>query len=172
MEHRWIVGPIVVAMREHGSGRRSPTARGTGEEMLAQLIREFVGVDLPVGRRCPNCGAADHGRPTVQGNVLTLSVSYGSGAVAVAAAPSAAIAALGVDIEEGAADVEAIPGITLRDWARVEAAMKADGRAALLDPSAALLHPDGVRFPGARAWVSTVLDAPAGFQLALAHRAL
>lgn len=140
--------------------------------MLTEIVRELVGADLPVGRRCPNCGSTVHGRPVVPGDRLALSVSYGSGAVAVAAAPSAAIAALGVDIEAGAADVEAIPGLTLRDWARVEAAMKADGRASLLDPSAALLDPDGVRFSGVRAWASTVLDAPAGFQLALAHRAL
>lgn len=138
--------------------------------MLTEIIRELVGVDLPVGRRCPNCGATDHGRPIVPGDALTLSLSYTSGAVAVAAAPRETVAALGVDIEAGVADLEAIPGLSLRDWTRVESAMKADGRASLLDPRAALLDQNSVRFPDGRAWVSTVLDAPAGFQLTLAHR--
>ncbi|MCD2497252.1 hypothetical protein [Microbacterium nymphoidis] len=170
MEHRWSVGPITVAVRKHDGARRSPIARDAGSLLLTDLVRELTGAEAAVRRLCPNCGATDHGRPVVPRRDVVLSLSYAPGAVAVAAAPGDAIDGLGIDIEAGLAETEAISGVCLRDWTRLEAAMKADGRASMLDPATAVVSGDHVSFPGAPPWSSTVLPVPGPFQAAIAYR--
>ena len=170
MEHRWNIGSIIVMVRGYDGDRRSPIARNVGSLLLAELARELTGTVVPVLRLCPTCGATDHGRPVVPGNELALSLSYAPGAVAVAAAARDAVEGLGIDIEAGLPGAEAIPGVCLQDWTRLEAAMKADGRASLLDPAAASVARWQISFPGAPPWSTTVLPAPAPFQVAIAYR--
>lgn len=87
---------------------------------------------------CPRCGGA-HGRPTAPGRDTVISVTYAGGFAIVAVLPAAAGASLGVDAQAGLSDGPATmdrvrPGTTVREWTRIEAALKADGRGLAVDP--------------------------------------
>jgi 4'-phosphopantetheinyl transferase len=103
-------------------------------------------------------------------------VSYAAGLAVVAAAPAGAARAIGVDAEAGPdRPMPALAGLfaprhppTLREWTRIEAALKADGRGLRVEPR-------DVRLDGATAVVpssATVelfdVDGPAGLVVSFA----
>ena len=114
---------------------------------------------LAVRRRCAGCGAASHGKPSIEGVALSMSRSHGT--VMAAAAPAGT--SLGADIERVPAQVFAGfddfalapeertgpdgPGLTdagrIRLWVAKEAALKAAGVGLAVDPSSVRLVPAG-----------------------------
>jgi 4'-phosphopantetheinyl transferase len=126
---------------------------------------------------CPRCGGA-HGRLTTPGRDTGISVTYAGGLAIVAVLPEAAGAAIGVDAQAGTAGDQAAmdgvrPGTTVREWTRIEAALKADGRGLAVDPGRVRLEdqPDGWRaiVPGRGAPILGVdVDGPAGLVVSLA----
>lgn len=107
--------------------------------LVAQLAPESVAT-VTISRRCSTCGAEDHGSPSIPGAPAVVSIAYVGAAVAVAAAPQAEAAAVGVDLERVTAagrhaplaELGALfaPGAapSLEGWTLLEAALKADGR--------------------------------------------
>ncbi|WP_125131419.1 chemotaxis protein CheY [Microbacterium sp. 10M-3C3] len=87
---------------------------------------------------CSRCGG-DHGRPVLRGGGPALSIAYAGGYAVVAVAAEAS--AVGIDAEPERSDDLNLDrvlraGAGLRDWVRVEAVLKADGRALRIDPGA------------------------------------
>jgi len=147
--------------------------------MLREMIVSLCpGVDPSLATSCPRCGADDHGPLRAVSAPVVVSVSYSGPFVAVAAAPSSAATALGIDIELGAADA-ALDGLatlfapadppTRREWTAIEAAVKADGRGLNVSPERVRLDADRAHVPGAGlALAIHSLDAPAGLTATLA----
>jgi len=199
---------IRVAWREVPAGSKR---RDVSRALLAEL--------LPGARftsRCPACGA-DHGRVRVEGADAAASVSYAGGWAVVATASGHE--SVGVDAVPGnAAGLErvlppvvcdrpagletsatraeaghrAAGGEQARAWARVEAVLKADGRALGVDPRCVEVTLNGARWSarvrspssdsaeagddgeaGARErrWRGWDLDGPDGVVLAVAVEA-
>jgi hypothetical protein len=78
----------------------SGASRSADREALRAFVAEVTGTDIAlvrVARRCPHCGAADHGRPLarVAGRGVGVSLARTTSALALAVGP----AALGVDVE-------------------------------------------------------------------------
>jgi 4'-phosphopantetheinyl transferase len=98
----------------------------------------------PVGRLCPRCGSADHGRPRLADRHVSLAYADGLALVAVADL------AVGVDLER---DGPAPEGFSdRRAWTRYEALVKATGEGIRRDPA-------GIdRIDAQTAWLS--LPAP------------
>ncbi|MDZ8171917.1 hypothetical protein [Microbacterium xanthum] len=98
------------------------------------LLRELA-AGAGISRVCTRCGG-DHGAPLIDGGRVRGSASYvrdGRGhviAAVVAVAPRQGISGFGIDAQAGEPEdptgVDGVP--TLRDWVRIEAAAKADGR--------------------------------------------
>ncbi|MDQ1131060.1 chemotaxis protein CheY [Microbacterium sp. SORGH_AS_0888] len=115
-------------------------------EVSRALVRELAGAPLELVQRCARCGAEDHGPLRVVGRGPQVSVAYatsrtGAPTLAVAAV-GAGPGAIGVDAEytvdavrerAGVGPVLGRAGADIRDWVRVEAALKADGRGLLVD---------------------------------------
>lgn len=148
--------------------------RDTSRALLTELLpgARFVS-------RCPLCGG-DHGRIRVEGVDAAVSVSYLPGWTVVAVTRE--YGRIGVDaVPTDAAGLERVlPGETdARDWARVEAVLKADGRGLAVDPAQVVVEESA---DGWRAWIvehpddrnSTAewrgwdLDGPEGVVAALA----
>ena len=107
---------------------------------------------------CARCGGS-HGRPRVEDIAAEISVAYAGRRAYAASVPRSHAVSLGIDAEEGddrsPAGVERMrPATTLRDWTRIEAALKADGRGLAVDP--ALVRIDG----GPDAWTATLPGRP------------
>ncbi len=151
--------------------------------LLAEAIRAVAGpdADLAISTTCERCGA-EHGRVRHAGGQVELSVSYAGDLVVVAAAPAVATAGIGVDVETDDADEarraaelaplfapEAAP--SLEKWTRIEAVLKADGRALRVEPAAVtfsehipLAHVPGAALP----FEVATLPGPAGYVLSAA----
>jgi hypothetical protein len=76
------------------------TSRGADREALLAFVAEVTGTDrglVRVDRRCPHCGAADHGRPvaSVAGGRIGVSLARTPGVTVLAVGPDP----LGVDLE-------------------------------------------------------------------------
>ena len=135
------------------SGRGS---RAADREALVALVTDVTDTApalVRVVRRCPHCGAADHGRPTAvaDGHDLGVSLSRTTGVLALAVGPGPDM--IGVDVERpsrvAAADLDAFtPGERERAarsgsaavhrtacWAVKEAVLKRDGRGLRVDPT-------------------------------------
>jgi 4'-phosphopantetheinyl transferase len=145
----------VVAVPAERSARRA-AARSAASALLAR-IAGVPGSDVRISAVCPDCGG-DHGRPIVTGTDGSVSVAHPSAGIAVIAA-SVAHPAIGVDAEPDTAAAraraaEALPGRedALRDWVRIEAALKADGRGLRVDPETVLLADGVATVPGGSAW--------------------
>jgi hypothetical protein len=137
-------------------------SRASDREALVAFVAEVTGSDpglVRVDRRCPDCGAPDHGRPeaSVSGVPVGAGLARTSGVTVLAVGP----APLGVDVERPSR-VAAAPldvfSVGERDratgdvpvsvhltacWAVKEAVLKRDGRGLRVDPSAveAVLRP-------------------------------
>jgi 4'-phosphopantetheinyl transferase len=135
------------------TGRGSRTA---DREALVAFVAEVTHTDpalVRVARRCPHCGAADHGRPAavVDGQHRDVSLSRTTGVLALALGPTTS-GTIGVDVERAsrvsAAPLDVFtPGEQDRAarsgsvavhrtacWAVKEAVLKRDGRALRVDP--------------------------------------
>jgi 4'-phosphopantetheinyl transferase len=118
------------------------TRRVLAHELATTLVADLVpdAAAFEIVRRCPHCGADDHGTPRVPGAPVVVSVAYAGAAVAVAVAPQAEAAAVGVDLERVPAAGRHAPlaelgplfapgaAPSLEGWTLLEAALKADGR--------------------------------------------
>lgn len=118
---------------------------GAGRKLLRSLVAELTGSVPLLRSSCPHCGGDDHGIVQAGPLPVVLSVSYaGSLVVVVAAITGDGIAGVGVDIEPRH------PRLPMRDltplfapsrppdiagWTRLEAAVKADGRALRIPPA-------------------------------------
>jgi 4'-phosphopantetheinyl transferase len=127
--------------------------RGTavdGHAMLRALVAELAAVapeDVRIVARCPDCGG-EHGRPVVMApdaaTEVRVSLAH-TGDITVAAALVGG--SVGVDAEqrtpgEGTATTDAGDSVPaphtadeLRQWTRIEAVLKADGRGLRVDPA-------------------------------------
>ena len=135
------------------SGRGS---RAADREALVALVTDVTDTApalVRVVRRCPHCGAADHGRPAAvaDGHDLGVSLSRTTGVLALAVGPGPDM--IGVDVERpsrvAAAELDAFtPGERERAarsgsaavhrtacWAVKEAVLKRDGRGLRVDPT-------------------------------------
>ena len=132
-------------------------ARAADREALVAVVADVTdtaATRVRVVRRCPHCGAADHGRPTAvaDGHDLGVSLSRTTGVLALAVGPGPGM--IGVDVERpsrvAAAELDAFtPGERERAarsgaaavhrtacWAVKEAVLKRDGRGLRVDPTA------------------------------------
>ena len=82
------------------------------------VLREELGV-ASVGRLCPRCGSAEHGRPYAVGASSRVSISYATDLVALAWADGP----VGVDVEDDGPQVD---GADRRELSHREALFKAD----------------------------------------------
>jgi 4'-phosphopantetheinyl transferase len=118
---------------------------------VAHALVQELAPGARIVQRCPRCGGA-HGPLRLEGVPALASATYTAGwaIVAVLDAPADA-AALGIDAEpetEARPDAPAIaevlgrPHAGPRDWTRVEAALKADGRGLRVEPSTVMVTLD------------------------------
>ncbi|MBF4617707.1 4-phosphopantetheinyl transferase [Clavibacter sp. VKM Ac-2873] len=139
--------------------RRARTA--AGRDALRTLAAGIVGADpadVTVRARCATCGGA-HGRPVLGGSRaldgLHACVAHAGDAVVVAVSADGPI---GIDAEPR--DREGPPGMTLADWVRIEAVLKADGRGLAVDPARVRFADDA---HGTVAWID---GEPARYRVA------
>ena len=157
--------------------------------LLRRAVAEVLDLDpsaLPLTRRCPFCGSAEHGPPALEGSGLRISVAHCDGLVGVALSAEA----VGLDLEKvrplavagvlgrvaAPRELEWISGLGHRDairvWAAKEAVGKMTGRGVLdargFDTGALFGRDIGGPAAG---WVREV-DAPAGYVATLATPAL
>jgi len=139
------------------------------------LLREA----LPHARltnACPVCGGP-HGPVRVLGADAAVSVAYADGFAVVVIAPGAPAVGVDAEREARAIDLERVLGPTAaaRDWVRVEAVLKADGRGLRAEPALVDIRsaPDGmtarVRDRDAEYEVRDV-DGPPGLVVSVAVR--
>lgn len=140
-------------------------ARAESRRLVDRIASERLGRAVVVGRRCPRCGATDHGRPWVgDAPGLGLSVARTAGHVVVATVLDAAV---GIDVERLDTAVDRLEDVALgpydarpvdaagllRTWVRKEAVLKAAGVGLLVDPShLGVTAPDEA--PDVVAWTS------------------
>jgi len=158
---------VLVARIPVDASADRPARTAAGRAALRALAAELVGADpadVTVRARCATCGGG-HGRPVIGGSRaldgLHASVAHAGALVVVAVSTDGPI---GIDAEPR--DREAPPGTTLAEWVRIEAVLKADGRALLVDPDRVRLVADA---RGAVAWID---GEPARYrvvEVALAH---
>jgi len=128
--------PVVLAWTEvpPGSSRRAHAWR-----LLADLLPGGAVLDNP----CLRCGGP-HGPVVVTNAPYRASVSYAGRFAVAAVAPIRDAAALGIDAEllsDPRRDAAGMTGLlqdgetTAREWTRVEAALKADGRGLRVEPA-------------------------------------
>lgn len=159
---------VAWAPRTDGMPRRDASA-----ELIGGLLPGAV-----VVRRCARCGSATHGRPLVVGGRHVVSVSYTDRWVVAAVAPSSFATALGVDavtVTSAPVGVDRVlaAGADHRGWARVEAALKADGRGLAVEPAHVTIEnePDGfIARVGTAVFHGWDAPAPDGVVVSLAVR--
>lgn len=116
----------------------APVPRGTARREVAwRLVRRLAGADIAIANPCPRCGGP-HGPVALVGDDRRASVGY-SDTLAFAAVAAPGVAALGLDAEPAGRDLAGVVlaggPATVRDWVRVEAVLKADGRGLAVDPA-------------------------------------
>lgn len=176
MRDRQRIQGVLVGWVNAGGGRRGDAARAAADDLLAALARELGLAVSPISRECPVCGSSAHGRPALGPDAVG-SVSYTGGMVVAAVAPTTFARTLGVDVENGDAAVTSDelavlfspePAPTLADWARIEAAVKADGRGFQLAPTEVTLGVGDARALEGPLLVTEMVDAPSGRVIAIA----
>ncbi len=134
-------------------------------EVAWDLIRDEVGGSIRLTNPCPRCGGP-HGPVQVHGADVRVSVSY-AGDLAIIALSGAA--AVGVDAElrhDEHRDAAGLGGVlgpasdpSVRDWVRVEAALKADGRGLRVEPAQVVIRLDDTDIAPQR-WGASVPGHP------------
>lgn len=153
-----------------------------GRLLLVDLIAEISGAPGAVDTVCDHCGG-NHGAPKATSAPVRLSLSYAGDLVVAAAAHCDIAGGLGVDVEatdsrSANAPLDELRPLfagheppTLREWVRIEAAVKADGRGLRVDPASVEFSSDArtAVIPG-RAAPLRVFDvaAPEGYLISLA----
>jgi len=127
------------------------TGRAGLRELAHAVLRDELGA-TSVGRLCPRCGSADHGRPYVvtPGPPPHVSLSYAEGLVAVAWSRGP----VGIDVEDAGPPVD---GVDRPEFSAAEARFKAAAEV----PVAALDLPDGYVGAVAGTGVTWQLAGPA-----------
>ena len=132
-----------------------------GRLLLKALVTELTGEAAPViEQTCADCGGP-HGRPTVAGLWLSLS------RCAVGVVAAAASVPVGIDVEPAGSD--AVAGMSLAEWTRTEAVLKADGRGLRVDPGEVMFTGSTATLGGSR-YVVQDLTLDAGLQVSVAAR--
>ena len=127
------------------------------------LLRGMLAPDAELSNPCARCGGP-HGPVRTTDASARPAVAYASG-VAVAAVASRGPGTFAIDVEletdpvRDAAGLNGIlgarSGVRVRDWVRVEAALKADGRGLRVDPGSVAITP-----VGGLGWQAVVPDGP------------
>jgi 4'-phosphopantetheinyl transferase len=127
------------------------------------LLREMLAPGAELSNPCARCGGP-HGPVRTTDASARPAVAYASG-VAVAAVASRGSGTFAIDAEvetepvRDAAGLNGIlgarSGVRLRDWVRVEAALKADGRGLRVDPGTVAVVP-----VGGQGWQAVVPGGP------------
>lgn len=127
------------------------------------LLREMLAPGAELSNPCARCGGP-HGPVRTTDASARPAVAYASG-VAVAAVASRGSGTFAIDAEvetepvRDAAGLNGIlgarSGVRLRDWVRVEAALKADGRGLRVDPGTVAVVP-----VGGQGWQAVVAGGP------------
>ena len=144
------------------------------------LLTGLAGAEATLSNPCARCGGP-HGPVTLTGVPFVGTVSYAAGYAVVALADSGRFRAVGVDAAIDSSASGAPPdlagvlpdGAGLRDWVRLEAAVKADRRGLMVDPGRVSIRGDGrawrARIPGQRDRVRGMdLPGPPGVLVSLA----
>ncbi|MCP2637571.1 chemotaxis protein CheY [Microbacterium sp. HD4P20] len=146
------------------------------------LLRELLPARARLRNPCTRCGGP-HGAIMVEGAPSVAGVSYAGDLAVVAVAHRAdGVSAIGIDAEldldprRDAAGLRGVLGgdrdVSVREWTRVEAALKADGRGLRVDPALVRVDgdPDGwiARVPGGGGIMGWDAAAPAGVTISVA----
>ena len=169
IEVRWAPPHLTTDQKARALAGLSPRERErevtdsflAGRLLLKALVTELTGEGTPViEQTCADCGGP-HGRPTVAGLWLSLS------RCAVGVVAAAASVPVGIDVEPAGSD--AVAGMSLAEWTRTEAVLKADGRGLRVDPGEVAFTGSTATLGGTRYVVQDVtLDA--GLQVSVAVR--
>lgn len=171
------LGASQVARAAALHGHRLASFR-TSRAVVAALLAELAPNVAPVlDAACEACGE-QHGPLRATRAPVVLSVSASGEWVMAGAALRSAVTALGVDLEadprRSVADLGPLfaprPTPTIRDWVRLEAALKADGRGMRVPPADVRLTADTAFLPGAPPIRVVPVDGPAGTTSAVAAR--
>jgi len=154
---------ILVVHADPPETRGRVAARSAADDLIRNEVAAWLGAsvdEVDVGRLCPHCGSAEHGRPLITGRYAAqaprVSVSRAGGRLVVALTDEGPVGVDAVTLAEvtGAAarrsaDALQLPQDTPEDtladeWARAEAVLKATGQGLAVDPSEARRVP-GVR---------------------------
>jgi 4'-phosphopantetheinyl transferase len=145
------------------------------------LLREMLAPGAELSNPCARCGGP-HGPVRTTDASARPAVAYASG-VAVAAVASRGSGTFAIDAEvetdpvRDAAGLNGIlgtrSGVRLRDWVRVEAALKADGRGIRVDPGTVAVAPVGGQgwqavVPGGPVIAGWDVDGPPGLVISAA----
>jgi len=123
-----------------------------------RLLRAMLPAGAELSNPCPRCGGP-HGPVAVSHAPFLAGVSYAGGYAIAAVAAARDAAALGIDAEpehDARRDAAGMSGVlgdgeaSAREWIRVEAALKADGRGLRVEPSTVVVA------WAANAWTATV----------------
>lgn len=166
-------GPVLITWADAGTAAPTPR-RSVGDGLLLRLASHLVpGADAAIGRRCPRCGAADHGRPVAAGAPVALSLGYAGSMVIAAAVRTVDAASIGVDIEAADRDIGDLRALfapreppDLAGWTRIEATLKADGSGIRIDPASVVIDGGRARRPGP--FDVATIDGPDGYVVSVA----
>ena len=145
-----------------------------------RLLAGMLPAGAELSNPCPRCGGP-HGPVVVSRAPFVASVTY-AGAYAIAAVAATRDAtALGIDAEpefDARRDAAGMTGVlgegdaTVRDWVRVEAALKADGRGLRVEPSTVVVAraPEGwtAAVPGGEVYSGWDAAGPHGVLVSVA----
>jgi 4'-phosphopantetheinyl transferase len=145
--------------------------------LVGALFPEAVGWSVGTAA-CARCGER-HGAVELTGVPAVAGVSYATGLVIAAVAPSARVGRLAVDVELDAADaarardLERLLGRSrqpvLRRWTRIEAVLKADGRGLLVEPRDVRVRGTHASIAGdAARYELADVQGPSGYVISLA----
>ncbi len=127
-------------------------------DLVRAVLREAGSPPVILSQRCAQCGGP-HGPVQTTPAHWRVSVAYAAGWAIVAVAPAAAVRAIGIDAEpwddprREAAGWRGLLADGTRGalaWTRVEAALKADGRALRVDPALVRVREEDA------GWIATI----------------